>query len=102
MKEWIKETFYTTMNFPLYTSLISGIPEKALTVAQKNEFVKKVEKMDLGGHEAMFALLKFYYIENETNSPFTVPYNGEFVKNDVTFNLTSFPPKLQQILYKFI
>ena len=88
-------------DFPLYTSLLTNLPDKDLTPKQKSEFIKKIEKMDLDGHELLYALIKTYCIENESNTPFTVPYNGKFVKNNVTFDLASFPLKLRQLLYKF-
>jgi hypothetical protein len=88
-------------NFPLYTSISTGIPSKDLTVTQKKDFVKKVDAMQVDGHELIYALIKTYYIDSEQDSPFTIPYGGKFVRNDMTFNLDDVPIKLRQILYKF-
>jgi len=89
-------------NFPLYTSISTGIPGKDLTATQKKDFIKKVESMDPDGHELIYALIKTYYIDSEQDSPFTIPYGGKFVRNDMTFDLTDIPSKLRQILYKFV
>ena len=88
-------------NFPLYTSISAEIPEKDLTSTQKADFVKKVDKMDLDGHELIYALIKTFYIENENDSPFTLPYGGKFVKNAMSYDIDGLPVQLKQILYKF-
>lgn len=89
--------------FPLYSSLKIGIPDKDLTAVQKADFVKKIETMNTEGHELIYALIKtFYILNNESNTPFTTPYDGKFVKNNVTFDMDGLPQKLRQILYKFI
>jgi len=88
-------------NFPLYTSISADIPEKDLTGTQKADFVKKVESMDLDGHELIYALIKTFYIENENDSPFTLPYGGKFIKNEMSYDMDGIPLKLRQILYKF-
>ena len=88
-------------NFPLYISVSTGIVEKDLTATQKADFVKKVNKMDLGGHELVYALIKVYYMENANDSPFTLPYGGKYIDNDMTFDLDHLPTKLRQIIYKF-
>jgi paraquat-inducible protein B len=87
--------------FPLYTSLKSGISDKDLTATQKADFVKKIEKMNPEGHELIYALIKTFYINNK-ETLFTTPYNGKFVKNNVTFDMDDLPVKLRQIIYKFI
>ena len=89
-------------NFPLYTSISTGIPNKDLTAKQKKDFIKKVDEMEVDGHELIYALIKTYYIDNEQDSPFTIPYGGKFVRDDMTFNLADIPHKLRQILYKFV
>ena len=89
--------------FPLYTSLKNGIPDKDLTATQKADFVKKIEKMNTDGHELIYALIKTFYINNkESETPFTTPYDGKLVKSNITFDMDNLPLKLRQIIYKFI
>lgn len=88
-------------NFPLYASLSADVPDKDLTGAQKADFVKKVSAMDQSGHELIYALIKTYYIDQETNSPFILPYGGRYAKNDMVYDLDNIPHTLRQILYKF-
>lgn len=88
-------------NFPLYTSLSSGIVDKDLTAKQKDDFIKKTEEMDEEGHELIYALMRVFFLENESSSPFNVLYEGKRVDNNIVFDLSNIPKKLRQILYKF-
>jgi hypothetical protein len=82
-------------NFPLYTTLKTGIPTKDLTILQKNKIVNKIEEMDSEGHELIYALIKTFSNENEV-----IPC---VINNDsITFDLEKMPTKLKQIIYKFI
>jgi hypothetical protein len=90
------------MNFPLYSSLINNISEKDLTILQKNNFVKKISKLDTDTHELFYALIKCYYIEHEKRDVLSIPYSGELSKDKITFDLNQFPNKLKQLLYKFM
>ena len=89
-------------NFPLYTTLNTNIQNKDLTVLQKNEFIKKIQELDPKGHELIYALIKCYFLENDSAEPFQIPYNGKLAKDRIEFNLLDFPPKLKQLLYKFV
>ena len=89
-------------NFPLYTSVSTGILEKDLTVKQKEDFVLKTSVMDKEGHELIYALMRVFFLEHEPSSPFNVLYGGKHVNNNIVFDMDNIPLKLRQILYKFI
>ena len=89
-------------NFPLYTTLNTNLQKKDLTVLQKNEFMKKIQELDSKGHELIYALIKCYFLENDSTEPFIIPYNGKLAKDRIEFNLLDFPPVLKQMLYKFV
>lgn len=89
--------------FPLYTSLNINIPDKDLNVIQKNEFIKKMQKMDIETHELIYALIKCFFMENNNNiDSFGLPYEGQLQKDKIEFDLLNLPFKLRQLLYKFI
>ncbi len=87
--------------FPLYNTLMSNLLEKDLTVIQKKDLVKKIELMDTDGHELIYALIKCYYIDNNKGNCLALPYNAVLSKDKMQFNITDFPEKLRQLLYKF-
>lgn len=94
-------------NFPLYDNLSKDIPKKDLTVRQKEEFIKKIENIDMTGRDLVFALIQFYRLEAGDENMMNVPYNGVSVNNvkntvDLSWSLNDFPIKLRYILYKFI
>jgi len=89
--------------FPLYDNLSKNIPTTKLNTTQKKSFIKRVEKIDKSGYELVYALIKMYQMENnEDNISFTLPYNGKYINNEMTFDLDEIPGNLQQILYKFL
>ena len=89
--------------FPLYDSLLTDIPTKDLTVTQKRLFIKRIEKIDMNGHELIYALIRMNQVENnEENTSFTLPYNGIYVESDICFDLDKLPNVLKQILFKFM
>lgn len=90
-------------HFPLYDNLLKDSKETNLTATQKKSFIKKMQNIDTSGHELIYALIKTYQIDNkEQNTSFTLPYDGEYVDNNISFNLDKLPNKLKHILYKFI
>lgn len=90
-------------NFPLYDNLCQDTPSKDLTTKQKNDFMEKVNNLNDIGYELIYALIKVYQIENDSeNNSNILPYNGKFINNDMKFDLNLLPNKLKQILYKFI
>lgn len=88
-------------NFPLYTSLMTNIRNRDLTPVQKNDFLKKIAMMKEEGHELIYALIKVFYIEHETDGALHIPYGGVLKNKSLTFDLNQLPNKLKQILYKF-
>lgn len=88
--------------FPLYTTLITNLPKKDLTIAQKRDFVRKVTDLDQEAHELVYALIKCYAIEHNTGVSFSLPYNGQLAKDRIEFDLLDFPIELRQLLYKFV
>lgn len=89
--------------FPLYDSLSKTIPEVDLSTSEKKSFIKCFEKIDHEGHELVYALIRMYQmVNNEQNMSFTLPYDGKFINNDISFNLDRFPITLKQILAKFL
>ena len=94
--------------FPLYDNLIQELPNKDLTLKQKDEFSKNILKIDTNGMELIYALIHFYFIRNESMSDIVdIPYSGTKIENendnyDITWEISNFPNKLRQLLYKFV
>lgn len=89
--------------FPLYDSLSKNIPKNDLSVAEKGTFIKRFEKIDHEGHELVYALIRMYQmVNNEQNTSFTLPYNGKYINNNISFSLDGLPIPLKHILYKFL
>ena len=90
-------------NFPLYDNLIKDLPEEEITVKQKDKFIKLVKDIDDYGSELIYALIRFYQLENsEDKSTFKLPYGGKYVKHDMKFDFNELPNQLKHILFKFI
>lgn len=87
--------------FPLYTTLIAGLENKDITLIQKKEFLSKLTDMDLDAQEKVYALVKCYYLENESGDKLTIPYGGQLSKDRIEFDLDKMPKKLKRLLYKF-
>ena len=89
-------------NFPLYDNLIKDLPEEEITVKQKDKFIKLVKDIDEYGSELIYALIRFYQLENsDDKSTFKLPYGGKFVKNEIKFDFNDLPPDLKKILFNF-
>lgn len=88
--------------FPLYDSLYKDIPINDLTLVQKKMFMKKILKIDMNGHEIIYALIKMYQVLNEENNMIALPYKGLYYSKDISFDLDLFPVSLKHILLKFI
>lgn len=92
------------MNFPLYSTLITNLPKRELTLVQKNEFINTITTLDTDTNELIVALIKCYYLDKDKGDVLRIPYKGEYTKETetVSFNLSDFPQELKQLLYKFI
>lgn len=88
--------------FPLYSDLNVDLVDKDLTVAQKNNFIKKIQIIDTDGMERLYTLIRFFHQENNENFLSSNFYNCSICDNKITFDLEVFPFKLKQLLYKFI
>ena len=79
------------------------IKEEEITVKQKDKFIKLVKDIDEYGSELIYALIRFYQLENsDDKSTFKLPYGGKFVKHDMKFDFNELPNNLKHILFKFI
>lgn len=92
--------------FPLYDNLYKNATNKDLTLTQKKNFVKYVDKLNINTKELLYALIKIYYIENGENNT-DVPYSGKILnssenKEDLQWDLQNFPKNLRQILNNFL
>ena len=81
---------------------MASLPEKDLTVLQKNDLLKKINTMDTDAHELVYALIKCFYMENNRGDPLSIPYKGQLSKDKIDFDLLKMPNKLRQLLYKFV
>ena len=95
--------------FPLYDNLSKDLSaKKDLTVKQKTDLIKNINLIDQDGQELVYALIYYYYINNETiNENNITPYKGktqETPKNlqNITWNLGNFPIKLRVLLHNFL
>lgn len=95
--------------FPLYDNLSKDLSaKKDLTVKQKTDLIKNINLIDQDGQELVYALIYYYYINNETISESNIPpYKGkpqETPSNlqNITWNLGNFPIKLRVLLHNFL
>ena len=90
-------------NFPLFDNLNKDLPNEEITVKHKDKFIKLVKDIDEDGSELIYALIRFYQLENsDDKSTFKLPYGGKFVKHDMKFDYNELPNELKHILFKFI
>ena len=91
-------------DFPFYDSFNTNIKDKDLTPKQKEDFVKKIKKIDQPGKELLYAIIKVHELKNNSElSSFDLPYSSKYDSdNNLEFDLEIFPFKLKQILNKFL
>ena len=90
-------------NFPLFDNLNKDLPNEEITVKQKDKFIKLVKDIDEYGSELIYALIRFYQLENsDDKSTFKLPYGGKYVKHDMKFDFNELPNELKHILLKFV
>lgn len=94
--------------FPLYDTLSLNLPKKALLVKQKADLVKNLMLLDQNSQELVYALIKYHTIREKIVSE-EIPYNGTSIPTpkkkgceDITWDLSNFPPKLLHILNAFV
>lgn len=95
--------------FPLYDNLSKDLSaKKDLTVKQKTDLIKNINNIDQDGKELVYALIYYYYINNETiNESNIPPYKGKSQETpsnlqNITWNLGNFPIKLRILLHNFL
>jgi len=91
-----------TTSFPLYNSLSANLTHKDLTTLEKREFIQKINEIDEEGIELVYALIRFYQMENCEDTNLSLPFEGFVENNDIVFNLENFPKKLKKILFRFV
>ena len=95
------------MDFPLYNTMANEAGNKKLTVAQRREFLKNVQKLDSVGMERVYLLIKHHYDSTRERSGeaeltnLKTPYDGEYTDGGITFDLEKLPQRLQQIIHHF-
>jgi len=90
-------------SFPLYDNLEKGIYEIPLKKAEKDDLMSKIKLLDNNGHEIIYVLIKTHFIENEPETEsYKMPYGMKSLKLGLRIDLNVIPPKLQQILKKFV
>jgi len=87
--------------FPLYTTLATNLSNKDLTIAQKTRFLSSIKDMEPEAHELIYILIKCYYLNNEDGDPEKIPYNLNPSKDRIDCDLSVFPNRLKQLLFKF-
>jgi hypothetical protein len=94
------------MSFPLYETLITGVPDKKLTLLQKKELMKKISALSQETHELVYCIIRRHSnLENmceETKAPYNAVITGTEECADIEFDINSLPLMLQQVLYKFM
>ena len=91
-----------TNNFPLFNSINNIISsEKELNDQEKITLSLKIKTYDKHTQELVYALIKCYQINNSDNENYLLPYNGKKLKSGLKFNMSNFPNRLQNILWKF-
>ena len=81
---------------------MANLPQKDLTILQKNDLIKKINIMDTYTHELVYVLVKSYFIENNGGDALSIPYNAQLSKDKIEFDLLELPIPLRQLLYKFV
>lgn len=90
------------MSFPLYSHLDRKIKiSRDLKASEKSELIKNItDTKDV--HEIIYALIKMYHQDKDNGDELTIPYNGDYGKNYVTYDLQKLPVKLRRFLHEFM
>ena len=88
--------------FPLYDNLYNDSTDKKLSRYKINLFLNKIKNISENEQEIIFALIYYFQIKHE-NHITHLPYYGTYDTNmNINFNFYKFPPKLQNMLFRFI
>ena len=91
--------------FPLYNSLEEKIPNLLLDLSSEDKdfFTEAVSTLELTEHELIYALIRYYQIQHETEDiPSIFPYGGKKLKKGIKFDFEKLPIGLQYILLFFV
>lgn len=92
--------------FPLYESISADINcKKDLTVRQKEELMNHLKNINLIGGEFVYALIQYHKMisDESIKKKIVCAYSDNSDgTSDMTYNLSQFPIKLKQILYKYV
>ena len=91
-------------SFPLYNNIIKQIDKNCekLTEEEKKNIIINFKKCSKESHELIYALIRYYQIDNENEVQSLYPYNAKKLKSGIKFDLNNIPIKLQKIISKFI
>lgn len=92
-------------SFPLYDNMMNGLPKKKLLIKEKKDLVVNIGKLDNQGMNLVYTLIRYYFNNSEqedNNRNCCLPYEGEFINEDIQFDLEKFPLELNQLLFKFV
>ena len=93
-------------SFPLYTTLKSKLNTagniNTLSETEIKEFMEYFKKMDTIGYERFFVLIRYYQMDQNELTSFTLPYGARKLKKGIRFDLKQIPPQLQHILHEFL
>lgn len=92
--------------FPLYDSLKDKIPKVIVDIPYKDKdfFTEQVSNLDTTEHELIYALIRYYQIQNEPQDtiPSIFPYGAKKLKKGMKIDFEKLPTKLQYMLICFI
>jgi len=90
--------------FPLFCHLKSELDEeiKTLSLTQKIELVEKIKDLDEQGCSLVYALVRYYQINEDNCSAIDVPFNMKKTKQGYRFCIEDLPPLLQNLINRFV
>ena len=93
-------------SFPLYTTIKQKISKneskQCLSDTEIKTFKNLFKSLDTVGYERFFILIRYFQMDNNELTSFTLPYGGKQLKKGIRFDIKKFPPSLQYILYEFL
>lgn len=97
------------MSFPLYDLIVSEfpnkeIPEKTLSTFQKQLLFRYIPRLSLPDLEIVYALIYVFFQKQFPKKRHRILklFNQKISQEGVEFDYGNLPPRLTQLLYKFI
>ena len=93
----------SSLSFPLYDTVVSNIDLDAIQndTVDRSKLVKTIHALDQDGKNKVYALIRYYDNRSREELSYTLPYNGQYLDNELIFDLDRFPNPLQHILVEF-